>query len=177
MAYASGSSEEKGIYISSSAEDEEFKKKLVADLVAAQITIREPVIYKPREKKTEWLERKCKSARVFLVIMSGEYQVDEDCKDEADTAQRLMRNVIFTKAKNFTANAWMKNLTNEMLIFDLSTDSKYSKNIKNLIESVKDGTEITFLRELQSVLALSTFLRFLIKCFSYIPNQLEIYSD
>ena len=153
MASASGSSEEKGVYISSSAEDEEFVKKLVADLEAAHITIREPVEYDPSETLKQWLERKCISARVFLVIMSGEYQDDEECKEEADTAKGLMRKMIFAKAKTFPENEWMKILIKDMRIFDLSSEAKYKKNLTSLIGSVKIGTEITFLSEFQRLIA------------------------
>ena len=144
MATASGSSEEKGVYISSSAEDAEFKEKLVADLNAAQIAIREPVAYDASETQKEWMERKCMRARVFLIVMSNDYQKDDECKEEADTAQRLTRKMIFAKAKPFTENAWMKNLTKEMRIFDLTSEAKYKKNLTSLIDSVKLGTEIIF---------------------------------
>lgn len=144
LATATGFSEEKGVYISSSAEDAELKEKLVADLKAAQITIPEPIAKDESETQKEWMERKCMSARVFLVVLSNEYEKDGNCKEEADTAQLLTRKMIFAKAKSFRANAWMKNIAKDKRIFDLTNEEKYKKNLTSLIDSVKLGTEIIF---------------------------------
>ena len=82
---------------------------------------------------------------MFLVIISKDYQDDGDCKEEADTALRLTRKMIFAKAKTFTENEWMKNLTKDMRIFDLTSEAKYKKNMASLLDSVKLGSEVLFL--------------------------------
>ena len=129
--------ERKGVFISYSAGEEEFKEKMEKELKDHNIQLSGKVPYRPNESQRQWSERKCQRALVVLALMSNDYQQDDRCKFDAETAKRLKSQMIFVRAKKFEENEWMKGIRGDSFIFDF-TESKYKRNMADLIESLSD---------------------------------------
>ena len=137
---ASGTSEKKQVYLSySSPAEDEFKDQLVKDLKEEKIetATSETIPAEPRETQKQWSQRKCKAAVAILIVMSNDYQEDEECMADAEASTILQSPMFFVKAKAFNENDWTKKLKGESLSFDL-TEKKYKKNLKRLIGSLKE---------------------------------------
>lgn len=136
---ASGSSEKNQVYLSySTPAEEEFKDQLVKDLNSQQIecATSETIPLGPRETQKQWSQRKCKSAAAVLIVMSNDYQGDDECMMDAEAAMILQSPMFFLKAKVFNENEWLKNIKGECATFDL-TEKKYKNNLRRLIASLK----------------------------------------
>ena len=135
----SESSEKNQVYLSYSTPAEEpFKDQLVKDLKEEKIecATSESIPLLPSEAQKQWSQRKCKSAAAVLIVMSDDYQQDEECKADAEAAKILQSPMFFLKAKVFNENEWLKNIRGECASFDL-TEKKYKNNVKRLIASLK----------------------------------------
>lgn len=117
-----------------------FNETLAAELSGEifEVCTRELMPRAPKEHQTQWCLRKCKSARAVLVVASNECQQDSVCRGEVEAARVLRRPVLFAKAKTFFANEWMKNISRNCVVIDL-TPAMYEMNVKKLIDSLKEA--------------------------------------
>ena len=176
MATKSPSSERNQVYISySSPAEEEMKEMIVHELNGEHIEVATSELLPPapREKPKQWAERKCASAAAVLILMSDDYQEDDECKAEAEAATILNRPVFFAKAKIFNENEWMSKIKGDVIVFDL-TGGKYKKEAKKLIGSLKqvmktEGTKMN-LRICTKAVAVSVFLLNPSKIFKILSN-------
>ena len=136
MASAPG---EKRVLLSYSPEDEEIKETIAKDLTGEKIEVAtsDTIPVASKESNRKWSERKCKSVVAVLVVMTSDYQEDEECIADAEAATFLKSEIFFAKAKNFEENEWMKNIRGDSKVFDLTSTSKYKNNMKRLIASLK----------------------------------------
>ena len=135
---ATASSWKKPVFISFSEDGEEVKEMLENDLKAENIEIAtsKTIPYAAGESDQQWAERKCKTVAAVLVVMSNDYQEDEECRADAEAAI-LNSKIYFAKAKTFEENEWMKKTKGISKVFDLSTADKYKKNVPKLIDSLR----------------------------------------
>ena len=135
---ASASAGKRPVFISFSEDGEEVKEMLENDLKAENIEIAtsKTIPYSAGESDQQWAQRKCKNVAAVLVIMSNDYQEDEECRADAEAAI-LNSKIYFAKAKTFEENEWTKKIKGTTKVFDLSNTDKYLRNSPKLIDSLK----------------------------------------
>ena len=126
------------VLIGFNEEVKEVKEMLEKDMKAANIEIAtsKKFPFAADESSQQWTERKCKYLAAVLVIMSHDWQEDDECSTDAEGAI-LSTKIYFANAKIFEENELTEKITGMSLIFDLSNAEKYLRNSRRLIDSLK----------------------------------------